>query len=103
MAEQEEGRVEVHCRCDAGAAGAAGRVQVELRVVCASHRKAAKLRKSKKDAAGPPNRNARCPCGSKRKYKNCCGAAAAARKRADPRSDCPEAPALASALQVLYI
>lgn len=54
---------------------------------------------SKQDRRKPdrkhPPRNRLCPCGSKQKYKNCCGSAAALRRRAAPASsaDAADAPA----------
>lgn len=50
--------------------GMAGKAQI-------SHKP---TKRSKRASGGEPGRNARCPCGSMKKYKNCCGAAHAAHK-----------------------
>jgi OTU domain-containing protein 3 len=90
--------------------GPSGRVDLLLRVhnegggASGGHRKAGvKLRKDKKRAGKEPaaGRNSKCPCGSKRKHRNCCGAAAGARAAA--HGDPVAAGEAAQALKELYI
>ncbi|KAH7624023.1 hypothetical protein Ndes2526B_g01276 [Nannochloris sp. 'desiccata'] len=65
----------------------------------------------KKDGSQPlPARNSRCPCGSTKKYKNCCGASKAARARTQNNdgSDCLEeedtrVAQVGAAMETLYI
>lgn len=65
----------------------------------------------RKGTGSVPSRNARCPCGSTKKYKNCCGASIAARRVAASEDDTSggavanggAAASVAAALATLYI
>jgi OTU domain-containing protein 3 len=59
--------------------------------------------KSKKNDASEPARNSRCPCGSTKKYKNCCGATKTARARAQNNENTIEVPHVSTAMETLYI
>jgi hypothetical protein len=66
-----------------------------------------KIKKSRHDNGkdkGGPSRNSRCPCGSTKKYKNCCGAvnSSGGASRGDAVVD-KELAATASALKALYL
>ena len=67
--------------------------------------KAARAKRKQQDK--PPGRNRSCPCGSHKKYKNCCGAAkaAAVRRQADAEQYAAKqgSTALAHQLETLYV